>query len=123
MSKIEELIEKLCPDGVEYKTITNLKVTSYWLMPATPNFISEGIPYITSKNIKNGKIDFTDVKYISKEDYLLMSSNRQVQKDDLLVTMIGTIGEVAFVDDFTEFYGQNLYLIRINDALINRKYL
>lgn len=36
--------------------------------------------------------------------------------------MIGTIGEAAFVGDFTEFYGQNLYLVRLNENIIDRKY-
>ena len=36
MSKLEELIARLCPDGVEYKTTNDLKITSFWLMPATP---------------------------------------------------------------------------------------
>ncbi len=32
--------------------------------------------------------------------------------------MIGTIGEAAFVNDFTEFYGQNMYLIRLDDEIL-----
>lgn len=122
MSKLEELIEKLCPEGIEYKKTKEIKIDSFWLMPATPSYISEGVPYITSKNIKNGKIDFENVNYISKEDYMFISSNRKIQKNDLLITMIGTIGETAFVQDNTEFYGQNMYLIRLNENIINRKF-
>ncbi|XQF89917.1 hypothetical protein ACOBV8_14850 [Pseudoalteromonas espejiana] len=35
----------------------------------TPNYIPSGIPLVTSKNLKNGVIDFDNVKYISKSDY------------------------------------------------------
>ena len=93
MSKLEELINHLCPDGVEYKSTKDIKTDSFWLMPATPNFISEGVPYITSKNIKDGVIYFNDVKYISVDDYQTISNNRKIEVNDLLVTMIGTIGE------------------------------
>jgi type I restriction enzyme S subunit len=91
-------------------------------MPATPKYVSDGIPYITSKNVRDGVIDFEEVKYISREDYELISKNRCINKNDLLITMIGTIGEAAFVDDFTEFYGQNLYLVRVDETKCMRKY-
>lgn len=122
MSKLEELIARLCPDGVEYKTTNDLKITSFWLMPATPKFIDKGVEYITSKNIKSSRIDFNDTKYISFEDYQKISKNREIQQGDLLVTMIGTIGEAAFVNEDRLFYGQNLYLIRLDERKIDRKY-
>lgn len=109
-------------DTVEYKTTSELKEDSFWLMPATPQYVDTGIPYITSKNIKNGLIDFQNVKFISEEDYKKISSNRVIQKDDLLITMIGTIGEAAFVGEYTEFYGQNMYLVRLDQNIINRKF-
>ena len=122
MSRIDELVQELCPDGVEYKTTADVKIDSFWLMPATPNYVMSGVPYITSKNVKNNQIDFDDVRYIIQEDYINISANRSVRKNDLLITMIGTIGEAAFVGDFTEFYGQNLYLVRLNEDIIDRKY-
>lgn len=53
MSRLDKLIKELCPDGVEYKTTADIKMDSFWLMPATPNYIMSGVPYITSKNVKN----------------------------------------------------------------------
>lgn len=107
---------------IEWMKTRDLKDDSFWLMPATPNYIDAGVPYITSKNIRNGCIDFSDIKYISEEDFLKISGNRSIQKNDLLITMIGTIGEAAFVDEFTYFYGQNMYLVRLNEQKILRKY-
>ena len=122
MNRIDELIKKLCPNGVEYKKANEIKIESFWLMPSTPTYIAEGVPYITSKNIKNGKINFENVNYISEKDYLSISSNRTIKKNDLLITMIGTIGETAFVEEDIKFYGQNMYLIRLNEKVINRKF-
>jgi len=122
MSKLNKLISELCPHGVEYKKTFEIKLESFWLMPSTPNYIENGIPYITSKNVKNGNVSFEDVSYISEDDYKQLSKNRKIEKNDLLITMIGTIGEMGFVKDNTQFYGQNLYLLRLNPAIINRKY-
>ena len=122
MSKLDELIKELCPNGVDRLSTNDIKIDSFWLMPATPNYIESGVPYITSKNVRNGKIDFTNVSYISEEDYKNISSNRSILVGDILVTMIGTIGEVCIVDDNIKFYGQNLYLVRLNKNLIDTKY-
>ena len=122
MSRLDELIKELCPNGVEYKKTKDIVQEKFWIMPETPNFIEEGIPYITSKNIKNGFIDFKDVQYVSVDDYNRISNNRKIKKDDMLITMIGTIGEVAIVEDEIDFYGQNLYLLRMNNEIILNKY-
>ena len=109
----------------ELKQIKNVILDEYWLMPKTPNFIltknENTIPYITSKNIKNGVLNFKDAKYISKEDYKKISKNREIKINDILVSMIGTIGEIAIVKN-TQFYGQNMYLLRLNEKIINIKY-
>ena len=120
-----EFYKELCFDvdtsieRVPTKDITNDR---FWLMPATPKYIDKGVPYITSKNINKGLIDFSNVKYISVEDYAEISKNRKIMTNDLLITMIGTIGETAFVGEDTEFYGQNIYLIRIDETKCLRRY-
>ena len=35
----------------------------------TPNYLSEGITFISAKNIVKNKLDFSDVKYISEDEY------------------------------------------------------
>ncbi|VEU58906.1 restriction endonuclease subunit S [Mycoplasmopsis gallinacea] len=87
-------------------------------MPSTPNFVESGIPFITSKNIKDGRIDLDNVSYISENDYLEISKNRKITKKDILITMIGTIGELAIVKEQKDFYGQNLFLVRIDNKIV-----
>ena len=45
--------------------------------------------YVTSKNIGFGKIDFTDVDYISKEEHDGIYKGCPVQQGDLLITKDG----------------------------------
>ena len=66
------------------------------------------------------QFNFEKVKFISRSDYLKISRNRPILAGDFLISMIGTIGEVARVKDTDlDFYGQNMYLIRLDNNLIN----
>ena len=49
------------------KVLKEVLLDDFWIMPATPKYTNEGIPYITSKNIKNGKIDFENANYINTQ--------------------------------------------------------
>lgn len=123
MSKVNELIREKCPNGVEYKNVKELCLENFWVMPSTPKFQTEGVPYITSKNIRNGDVMFDDVKYITYSDFKDISNNRPIKEADFLISMIGTIGEVGIVkQEDLPFYGQNMYLLRLNTRLINIKY-
>lgn len=106
-----------------YENLKEFLTDDFWIMPATPKYIDNGIPYITSKNIKNGKIDYSNINYISKEDYENISKNRPIKVNDILISMIGTIGETAVVSESDgEFYGQNMFLVRLNENKINQRF-
>ncbi|MDC4995332.1 restriction endonuclease subunit S [Acinetobacter baumannii] len=78
----------------------------------TPKYIEEGYPLITSKNISSGKLDFTDVKYISKEDHESISIRSKVEFGDILFAMIGSIGNPVLVDTYQEFSIKNVALLK-----------
>lgn len=128
LAKLDELVkarfvELFDSKGYGEVTVHSVLNTSFWLMPATPEFIIDGeVPYITSKNIKNRMINFDNVKYISKEAYKSISANRPVQKGDILVSMIGTLGQTAVIQEERDFYGQNIYLLRLNNTVVDTTY-
>ncbi|ADO80351.1 TPA: restriction endonuclease subunit S [Haemophilus influenzae] len=125
MKNNRTFLEKLL-DGaeVEWKTVKSLCNDNFWLMPATPEFDDNGnIPYITSKNIKGGKIDFQNTKYINEYVYQELSRTRCIIENDILISMIGTIGEAVIVKkEDLYFYGQNMYVLRLNNELVNHKF-
>ena len=105
------------------KDLKEVLLDDFWIMPATPKYINKGVPYITSKNIKNEKIDFSNVNYINIEDYERISKNRPILIDDILISMIGTLGEVAVVKKSDGvFYGKNMILVRLNKDKIYQRY-
>jgi type I restriction enzyme, S subunit len=59
----------------------------------SPNFTVTGYPLITSKNLlASGKLDLTNVKFVSEEDYIQINKRSNVKDGDILFGMIGTIG-------------------------------
>jgi len=95
----------------------------FWIMPATPKYEDSGIPYITSKNIKNDKIVLETANYISQESYDKISKNRPINVGDILISMIGTLGQTAVVKESDcPIYGQNVFLIRLNKEVIDERY-
>src|SRR5262249_7974376 len=66
----------------------------------SPKYVREGYPLITSKNLKNGFIDFTSVNLISREDLDAINKRSKVDAGDILMPMIGTIGNPVIADGF-----------------------
>lgn len=78
------------------------------------------IPAIRGLNVKNQKIDLSDVKYIDKSDFSKLDRSKLVE-DDLLFTYVGTVGEVARVPESVLWYlAPNVSRIRLNMALDSR---
>lgn len=87
----------------------------------SPQYYSEGYPLVTSKNVTGGKIDFTDCSLICKEDYNKINQRSKVDYGDILMPMIGTVGNPVIVDIDGEFAIKNVALIKFRDnsAVIN----
>lgn len=82
----------------------------------SPKFQDSGYPLVTSKNLKDGNITFKKIKYISKKDYLNISQRSVVKKGDVLMAMIGTIGNPVVVDTDDEFAIKNVALFKTNNS-------
>lgn len=59
----------------------------------------DGVPHLTAKNVLSGRLDFSDVTFISPEDFVRVRQRYQPAPDDVVVTCVGTIGRVAVVPD------------------------
>ena len=78
----------------------------------SPQYYSEGHPLITSKNVKNGFINYDDIQYISDGDFEEINRRSKVDKNDILMGMIGTIGNIALVRETPDFAIKNVALIK-----------
>jgi len=90
----------------------------------TPQYVLEGIPLVTSKNLTNGEINFENIKYISDEDAEKINQRSGVDNGDILFAMIGSIGNPVLVKKIREFSIKNMALFKtINSELFTTKYL
>jgi len=78
----------------------------------SPKYVNHGIPLITSKNLNDGEIDFSNVNYISEEDHKKISKRSEVSEGDIIFAMIGTIGNPVIVKKDREFSIKNVALIK-----------
>ena len=86
----------------------------------SPEYITEDkrFPLITSKNLKEDKIDFSEVNYISEIDFNKINVRSKVDIGDILMPMIGTIGNPIIVKTERAFSIKNLALIKFNNSQV-----
>ena len=78
----------------------------------SPQYVLEGHPFVTSKNVKEGQINYDDIQYISNVNFEEINKRSKVDKNDILMGMIGTIGNIALVRENPDFAIKNVALIK-----------
>ena len=91
----------------------------------SPKYVeSSNYMLITSKNIVNRAISFDDVNYITEEDYNNINKRSKVDDGDIIMPMIGTIGNpvIVYLDNLHKFSIKNVALIKFfhNTSILNR---
>lgn len=79
---------------------------------SSPKYLEAGHPFITSKNVANGFISFEDIQYISNEDFNEINKRSKVDVHDILMGMIGTVGNLALIRQTPFFAIKNVALIK-----------
>jgi type I restriction enzyme S subunit len=79
----------------------------------SPKYVSDGgFPLVTSKNVTGGIVDLTTVNYISEADYFQINKRSKVDRGDIILPMIGTIGSPVLVDHDPCYAIKNVALIK-----------
>jgi len=90
----------------------------------TPIYGDMGVPFISVKDISEGKISFEKCKYISPEEHKALYKRCNPENGDVLITKSGTIGRVAVVtQDFEFSMFVSVALIKPIREILNAKYL
>lgn len=90
----------------------------------SPKYLTEnGYPFVTSKNLKENGLDLENVNLISESDYFNFNKRSKVDKGDLLLAMIGTIGNPIIVEIEPNFAIKNVALIKANENVVMMKFL
>jgi type I restriction enzyme, S subunit len=90
----------------------------------TPTYVADGVPFLSIKDISSGKIDFSNTKFISNEEHLVLSKHARVERGDILFTRIGTLGVNVLVDTDVVFdIFVSLGLLKLRPGAIDPSYL
>jgi type I restriction enzyme S subunit len=78
----------------------------------TPRYVQFGIPFYSVEHVTSG--DFKDTKFISLEEHRFLTRSVKVEKGDILMTRIGSIGDCKLIDwDVDASFYVSLALLKI----------
>ena len=105
----------------EIATVTKLagfEFTNYVTYSESGNIIA-----LRGLNVKNGRLDLHDVKYVDKSDFSKLERSK-LHIGDMLFTYVGTVGQVAIVDEEDKYYlAPNVALIRCDKEVLLPQYM
>ncbi len=64
----------------------------------SPNSCKTGFPLVTSKNIKDGKLDLSSANLISENDYNEINKRSKVDQWDVIISMIGEYCGYTYIE-------------------------
>ena len=79
----------------------------------SPKYHENGYPLVTSKNLRGGILDMSNVSYISEVDYKAINNRSKVDIGDVLFAMIGTIGNPVYVQTEPNYAIKNMALFKV----------
>jgi restriction endonuclease S subunit len=80
---------------------------------------------LSSRDIQNGKLTFEKPRYLSAEDFAIENKRTDLQREDVLLTTVGTIGRTAIYDGIPKnvTFQRSVSVLRPNQRKITPKFL
>ena len=112
-----EKLKREIPKGWEIRPLNSL-ITVKDGTHESPKQQLEGRYLITSKHLLSSGIDYNTAYYISEEDYIAINKRSQVETNDILFSMIGTIGNKYLVaEKNVNFAIKNMALLKTSKSM------
>ena len=89
----------------------------------SPKLQNEGVPFIKGKHISGGFIDFDNCDFITYDDHLIVISRSKPEQGDTLLSNIGSVGDVAYVNTVREFSIKNVALFKPDREKVDPRYM
>ena len=91
---------------------------------ARPNYVDEGVPFLSAKNVKDGQIVWSGYNCVSEQTHKELTKNNKPLVGDILYTRVGSYGEAAVIEDDFEFsVFVSLTLIKVDKSVLNNYFL
>lgn len=129
MSKLDEMIRELCPDGVEYKRfdeVCTLNARIGWQRLTKAEYMSKGdYLLITGTDFtETHEIDYSTCVYVTEERYK-QDLKIQLKNGDVLITKDGTLGKVAQVKglEMPATLNGGVFVVRCKDSSLENRFI
>jgi type I restriction enzyme S subunit len=122
----DQLLDLEGKPGVEMKTLGDLgdvtKLAGFEFTEYVTYEENGSIIALRGLNVRNGHLDLSQVKYIDGSNFAKLERSKLLV-DDMLFTYVGTIGNVALVDENERYYlAPNVSRIRFDMNVVIPKY-
>ena len=86
--------------------------------PSRSNFVEHGVAFINAGHLVDERIDYSDMNYITPQNFALLRSGK-VQRDDILYCLRGSLGKFAQVTENSPgAIASSLVIIRLSVAAV-----
>ena len=122
----DQLLDLEGKEGVEMKTLGEIgDVTKLAGFEFTEHVLYQekgDIIALRGLNVRNGRLDLSQVKYIDGSNFSKLSRSKLLEHD-MLFTYVGTIGNVALIDQNEKYYlAPNVSRIRFDHSVIHPRF-
>lgn len=118
MSRLEELIQQYCPDGVEYRSLGDVCIFADGFPLKADDIKGQGIyPVVKIGNINNGVVDEQDCYLTSLPSKV--KTSQILSGGEILVGMSGSTGKTGYSVLQNAIVNQRIAIIRNNDLVLN----
>lgn len=120
-ANLEELVSRIFVESfnlenVQYTSINDLIEVRDGTHDS-PKSQTDGYPLVTSKHLLKFGVNKAAANKISKEDYDKVNERSKVDKGDILLSMIGTVGVISFVmDNSVDYAIKNVGLFKTSNT-------
>ncbi|WP_052307765.1 restriction endonuclease subunit S [Bacillus timonensis] len=88
--------------------------------PSKSDLVIEGIPFINAGHLVDGKVDVSNLNYVTEEKYSMLRSGK-IEENDVLYCIRGTLGKTAIVDNVDKgAIASSLVIIRPSKFLLSK---
>ena len=83
----------------------------------TPDYVEGGIPIIRPRNIKESGLDFSDIDYVSEDDYTFLTDKHEPKEGDIIFSRNASFGIPVYVEEIGRFsIGQDVVVMTQRSA-------
>lgn len=112
------------PTGWVWATLQQCSLIVVDCKNKTAPYSSGGIKLIRTTNVRDGKLNSNDVKYVTQKTYEAWSLRTKPEPGDILITREAPMGEVCIIPEGEQIcLGQRIMLVRLVPQTIDVRYM